>query len=120
VVEPGLIIKLDSPSLPAVEQVGGKAQNLMRLHQYGLAVPPGFCLTCAAYERHVNERVSGGAVHSALKELQKAKKSDRNKILTGIRRQILAPAIDPRLAEGLLKYYAALKAPLMAILCRAI
>ena len=110
-----MIIELDSPSLPAVEQVGGKAQNLMRLHQYGLAVPPGFCLTCAAYERHVNERVSGGAVHSALKELQKAKKSDRNKILTGIRRQILAPAIDPRLAEGLLKYYAALKAPLLAV-----
>ncbi len=109
-----LIIDLGSRHQPSTEQVGGKARNLIILRQYGLPVPPGFCLTCTAYEQHVSERLSR-PLRDALKDIQKAKKNDRPKILDGIRRQILEPAIDPQLVKGLLEYYSALKAPLMAV-----
>jgi phosphoenolpyruvate synthase/pyruvate phosphate dikinase len=109
-----LIIDLKSHYLPATEQIGGKARNLMLLRKYGLPVPPGFCLDCAAYEQHINERLSV-PLSDALKGLARAKKADRSMILVGIRRQILEPAIDPRLAEELLQYYMTLKAPLMAV-----
>jgi len=109
-----MIIVLNPRKLPPVEQVGGKARNLILLRKHGLPVPPGFCLDCAAYERHINERLSV-PLRNALKELPKAKKTGRERILAGIRRLITEPAIDPRLAEELLKYYTELKAPLMAV-----
>jgi phosphohistidine swiveling domain-containing protein len=109
-----MIINLDSRTLPEVEQVGGKARNLMLLRKRGLAVPPGFCLTCAAYEQHVSKRLAG-AFHEALQKLPKAKKTDLSKILARIRRLITEADFDPRLAEGLLESYKKLKAPLMAV-----
>jgi phosphohistidine swiveling domain-containing protein len=109
-----MIIVLNPRQLPPVNEVGGKARNLILLRRHGLTVPPGFCLTCAAYEHHVNERI-GNALRDSIKELQKARKIDRPKLLAGIRRQITEPAIDPRLAEELLKSYTELKAPLMAV-----
>lgn len=105
-----MIVKLDSRNLPAVDRIGGKARNLMLLRKRGLAVPPGFCLTCAGYEHHVK-----GRLPDALKELRKANQTDRPKLLAGIRRLITAPDIDRRLAEELLEHFHGLKAPLMAV-----
>ncbi|MFH1707246.1 MAG: PEP/pyruvate-binding domain-containing protein [Planctomycetota bacterium] len=50
---PPLIISLaDAGSQPAA-MVGRKARNLGRLIAAGLPVPPGFCLTAAAFELHL-------------------------------------------------------------------
>ncbi len=109
-----LVIPLEKPAGINTGIVGGKARNLMLLRRHGLPVPPGFCLTCAAYEQHVNEHL-GETLRDALEQIQKAKKNDRSKILAEIRRQIIEPAISRRLAEGLLKHYTGLRAPLMAV-----
>ena len=47
-----IILPLDSP-LATLFTTGGKAQNLARLAQAGLPVPPGFIVTTAAYQSFV-------------------------------------------------------------------
>ena len=49
---PPTILPLDSP-LATLSTTGGKAQNLARLAQAGLPVPPGFIVTTAAYQSFV-------------------------------------------------------------------
>ena len=44
-----------SPTLSGLAQVGGKGASLARLAAAGLPVPPGFCVTTAAYRRFVAE-----------------------------------------------------------------
>ena len=46
------ILPLDS-SLATLSTTGGKAQNLAKLAQAGLPVPPGFIVTTAAYQAFV-------------------------------------------------------------------
>src|SRR5215218_3745129 len=48
-VEPSTIRPLESLGLGDVELVGGKAANLGELIRAGFDVPPGFCVTTAAY-----------------------------------------------------------------------
>jgi rifampicin phosphotransferase len=46
------ILTFDQPA--ALETVGGKGLNLMRLAQAGMPVPPGFVVSTAAYQAFVN------------------------------------------------------------------
>lgn len=50
---PGPVFVLDIAGIrgPMLPEVGGKAANLGELASVGLPVPPGFCLTTAAYRR---------------------------------------------------------------------
>lgn len=51
---PGPIEWLGAPRGPApVVEVGGKAASLDRLARDGFLIPPGFCLTTAAFAAHV-------------------------------------------------------------------
>src|SRR3954452_6866741 len=49
-----LVMALDDPRA-SLESVGGKAESLGRLARAGFPVPPGFCLTTAAYRLFVAE-----------------------------------------------------------------
>ena len=51
-----LVLPLDAVDRGALPVVGGKGANLGELTRAGLPVPPGFCVTTAAYEL-----VAGGA-----------------------------------------------------------
>jgi phosphohistidine swiveling domain-containing protein len=61
-------------------QVGGKGYTLARLAQLGYPVPPGFCLTRGALQRHLTangldeaaQRILEGGDSTALKALQRA------------------------------------------------
>ncbi|MCG3174561.1 MAG: Prodigiosin synthesizing transferase PigC [Myxococcota bacterium] len=49
-IETPLVISLHSCQPPFPEWFGGKASNLLRLTRFGAPVPPGFCISTAAYE----------------------------------------------------------------------
>ena len=60
---PPIILPLNS-SLATLSTTGGKAQNLAKLAQAGLPVPPGFIVTTAAYQAFVAANDLHGFIHS--------------------------------------------------------
>lgn len=60
------ICGLDEPAAGNVALGGGKTLGLHRLLWAGLPVPPGFCLTTAAFEQHV---IADAGVRAAIAEL---------------------------------------------------
>ena len=54
----------------AVKRGGGKGANLVELLTAGLDVPPGFCVTTAAYRRAVVEAGLAGAIEKAPRDVR--------------------------------------------------
>src|SRR4051812_41158274 len=59
-VDQGLVLDLGRLSAQLLPVVGGKAANLGELIRAGFPVPPGFCLTTAAYQRVDEDAVNIG------------------------------------------------------------
>ena len=53
-----------------LERGGGKGANLGELISAGLPVPPGFCVTTAAYRRAVAEAGLAEAIEEALRDVR--------------------------------------------------
>lgn len=85
---------VDRTSLPLV---GGKGANLGELVKAGFAVPPGFCVTTAAYDRVA----SGAALATVLDTLDRAGDLDAGQLaaLAGAARNALLSAPMPREIE---------------------
>lgn len=82
-----------------VPEVGGKAANLGELANAGLPVPPGFCLTTAAYQR----ALSGAALEPVLAALSEADAAglDRlSEIATRARSLVLDSGVPAGIAES--------------------
>ncbi|QDQ25955.1 hypothetical protein FNU76_06075 [Chitinimonas arctica] len=50
----------------SIQQVGGKAFNLIRLKQHGFAVPDGFCINTDAYQYFIKETGLGQDIYNLL------------------------------------------------------
>ena len=64
-----LLVSLHSQSPPPLEQVGGKAFNLMRMASYGMNVPRGYVLTSRAFDTRQGVELES-LLTNALPELQ--------------------------------------------------
>ena len=66
----GEVVPLGTLGRDDLERGGGKGANLGELMTAGLPVPPGFCVTAAAYRRAVAQAGLGGAIEEALREVR--------------------------------------------------
>jgi pyruvate,water dikinase len=66
----GEVVPLETLRQDAVERGGGKGANLGELITAGLDVPPGFCVTTAAYRGAVVEAGLAGVIDEALRDVR--------------------------------------------------
>ncbi len=93
-----LILDIADISGAMVPDVGGKAANLGELASAGLPVPPGFCLTTAAY-RHALSAIGLDEVLAALKEVDASRLDQLNGLAARARSLVLDAGIPQRIAE---------------------
>src|ERR687893_707176 len=66
----GQVVSLTTLRRDDAERGGGKGANLGELFAAGLDIPPGFCVTTAAYRRAVVEAGLSGAIEKALRDVR--------------------------------------------------
>ncbi|MET4539977.1 phosphohistidine swiveling domain-containing protein [Arthrobacter bambusae] len=93
-----LILDISDISGAMVPDVGGKAANLGELASAGLPVPPGFCLTTAAY-RHALSAIGLDEVLAALKEVDASRLDQLNGLAARARSLVLDAGIPIAIAE---------------------
>ncbi|WP_375154252.1 PEP/pyruvate-binding domain-containing protein, partial [Paenarthrobacter sp. CM16] len=99
-----LILDIAGIRASMLPDVGGKAANLGELARSGLPVPPGFCLTTAAYR----QALSGAgleAVLAALKETPAAQLEDLNRLAARARSLVLDAGVPAGIAEAVRSAY---------------
>jgi hypothetical protein len=64
------VVPLETLRRNDLERGGGKGANLGELISVGLPVPPGFCVTTAAYRRAVAETGLAEAIDAALRDVR--------------------------------------------------
>ncbi|MCT9870438.1 PEP/pyruvate-binding domain-containing protein [Paenarthrobacter aurescens] len=84
--------------------VGGKAANLGELASAGLPVPPGFCLTTAAY-RHALSAIGLDEVFAALKEAGSSDLEQLNGLAARARSLVLDAGVPAEVAEAVRSTY---------------
>jgi pyruvate,water dikinase len=98
-----------------LERGGGKGANLGELMTAGLPVPPGFCVTTAAYRRAVAQAGLAGAIEGVLRGARAddpASAEAATARLTALFEELPLPG---DLAEAILAAYRALGAPPVAV-----
>ena len=101
-----LVLPLDAVDRGALPAVGGKGANLGELTRAGLPVPPGFCVTTAAYEL-----VAGGAGLGPILHDLAATPPDHArlaKLAAATRAALLAAPVPPNVVEAITEAYRAL------------
>ncbi|MFL5991559.1 MAG: PEP/pyruvate-binding domain-containing protein, partial [Rubrobacteraceae bacterium] len=92
--EADLILRFGDLDRGALPVVGGKAANLGELTRAGLPVPPGFCVTTAAYET-----VAGGDdLRRILDDLAETRPKDTERLAelaADAREALLAAPVTP-------------------------
>jgi phosphohistidine swiveling domain-containing protein len=96
--------RLDRSSLAAA---GGKAANLGEMTRAGLPVPPGFCVTTAAYER-VAAGADLGSVLSALEAVRPDDHARLEALAGAARAALVAAPVPAEIAQAVLVAYRAL------------
>src|SRR5215213_5951260 len=105
--ESDLILPFRDVDRGALPVVGGKAANLGELTRAGLPVPPGFCVTTAAYET-----VAGGDdLRRILEDLAETRPEDTERLAelaADAREALLAAPVPPNVIEAIREAYPAL------------
>jgi rifampicin phosphotransferase len=99
-----LVIPLSALDRTMLSVGGGKAVNLGELIQAGFAVPAGFCITTAAYERVATQAALG----TYLFGLESASREDQARqieLATGIRTALCQIPLPPEVIEAITKSY---------------
>ena len=95
--------------------VGAKAAGLQRLMKAGIPVPHGFCVTGAAYRRHISSGDLPNKMRSALEKLHSASADKRRDILSILGEEIRRSDLPGTLADEIADHYHALDANLVAV-----
>ena len=105
--EADLVLRFGDVDRSALPVVGGKAANLGELTRAGLPVPPGFCVTTAAYET-----VAGGDdLRRILDDLAQTRPEDTERLAelaADAREALLAAPVPPNVLEAIGEAYRAL------------
>ncbi len=102
-VESRTVVGLVEIGAAALDAVGGKALNLGRLVRADLPVPPGFCITTAAYHRVVGDRLD-----EVVARLQHDDVGDRARLAAQAREIVLAAPVPDDLAAEIIDGYGTL------------
>jgi pyruvate,water dikinase len=93
----------------ALAKVGGKGANLAWMARAGLAVPPGFCVTTAAFRRFVGRAME--PLHAALDALDPGDVEGARVIAGRVRAALRALLIPPEVSAAVVRAWLALSGP---------
>jgi rifampicin phosphotransferase len=111
----GEVISLETLRRDDVERGGGKGANLGELIAAGLDVPPGFCVTTAAYRRAVVEAGLAGAIDEALRDVRADDPASAEAASARISTLFENLPLPDDLAEAILAAYRSLGGPPVAV-----
>ena len=100
-----MLIDLAAIEETSLATVGGKAQNLARLMQLGLPVPPGFCVTGAAYRQHLLAHHLQEEIDATLRRVKRAAPGKREKPLAALRQAVIAAPMAVDLSDSIRERY---------------
>lgn len=106
-----MILGLEDIEPGSERGVGGKAANLARLLRLGFFVPPGFCVTGAAYRAHMNTH----GLWVRAREALEADSTSLTRALAQLRHAIAEAPLDESLAAAIRQGYVDLGAPHVAV-----
>lgn len=86
----------------AIEEVGGKAKQLIRMTRSGLPVPPGFVLTTEKYKEFLEHNKLSDWLEMKCRDLHKQDQQGIRKTAGEIRTQILAGEFPKEMQEAIL------------------
>lgn len=99
-----LVLTFQEIDASILAEVGGKAANLGEMTRAGLPVPPGFCLTTAAYAN----AISGVGMEPILEQLAATRADDIAQLAscaTAARSKLLAVSIPDEIVEAVTQAY---------------
>ena len=99
------IVDLAEIGVSDLGAVGGKALNLGRMQRAGLPVPPGFCVTTAAYDQVIGDRLTDTI--TALTD-RAASPDDRARLAGEAREIITSTPMPDELTSAIASHYASL------------
>jgi pyruvate,water dikinase len=102
------VIPLDAIRGRDAPSVGAKAANLARMIRFGLPVPPGLCVTGAAYREHVNADRVRSRLQAALAGLGPTSPAKRRAHLADVRSAIVKAPVSSSLRAQLREHRRAL------------
>jgi len=111
----GLVILLEAIQDNDISAVGAKAQSLARMGRIGLPVPPGFCITAAAFREHLERNNLISSIKSAVDELSTASHAAKKSALSDLRQTIINAPLADSLSEQIEQHYIALRAKHAAV-----
>ncbi len=86
-----------------IEEIGGKARNLMDLMAAGFPVPEGWVVSTSAYEQFLDRNGLRQRILGALKDLEYKDAVKVVRCAESVRNWMMAGEMDPQLTEHLLK-----------------
>ncbi|MHC4207410.1 MAG: PEP/pyruvate-binding domain-containing protein [Planctomycetota bacterium] len=95
--------------------VGPKALSLVRLSRLGLKVPPGFCITAAAFREHLEQNKLPARLKTAVDELAKANLKAKEGLLSTLRQKIVEASLDNAIRREIEEHYHILGADYLAV-----
>jgi len=111
----GQVVSLETLHRHAVERAGGKGANLGELIAVGLDVPPGFCVTAAAYRHTLVETSLSGAIEKVLRDVRADNPASAEAASASITALIEDLPLTDDLTQEILAAYRALGAPPVAV-----
>src|SRR3954447_315905 len=112
---PDEVVPLETLRRDAIEHGGGKGANLGELLAAGLPVPPGFCVTSAAYRRTLAEADLAETVDGALRNVRADDPGSAEAASARIGTLFEDLRLPDDLAEAILAAYRALGVPPVAV-----
>ncbi len=102
-----LVVPLDTLDRTNLPVAGGKAANLGELIQAGFAVPAGFCVTTAAYER-VSTLAGLDTYLAGLETADRSDSARQIELATAIRTALIQTVLPPEIIEAITRAYQSL------------
>lgn len=100
-----LVLPLTHGGPPPLSLVGGKARNLMRLTEAGMAVPAGFCVTTRAYEAFIGRNELDRVVRGSMCSLEDGDRGARFAASHRIRGAMLSGVMPDDVTEAITRHY---------------
>jgi len=109
------IIPLQAIQDSHASAVGAKARSLAKMSRLAFPVPAGFCITAAAYRRHLGNNDIMPRIQRALSKLGKTAPENKSAILCALRQAIVEPRISDAVGKEIALHYEALHATRVSV-----